>query len=183
MQIVEGGTKVYKGTNPEVDSYSVFWDNKKLSDTSLCSLLKQKGITDIYVCGLAYDVCVGEYLHSATCEHWKILKQSSWLFLFLSFPCSLGATALDSLSAGYRTVLIDDCCRGVDVTDIEATKEGILTNHGVIVQSKEVRANTSERFISRPSLTSVLLPFAIKTANSGKTFVALMPQFNGWDTI
>lgn len=59
QQIVDGGTKVYKGTNPEVDSYSVFWDNKKLSDTSLCTLLKQKGITDIYVCGLAYDVCVG----------------------------------------------------------------------------------------------------------------------------
>lgn len=59
QQIVDGGTKVYKGTNPEVDSYSVFWDNKKLSDTSLCTQLKQKGISDIYVCGLAYDVCVG----------------------------------------------------------------------------------------------------------------------------
>lgn len=58
-QIVDGAIKVYKGTNPEVDSYSVFWDNKKLSDTSLCAQLKQKGITDIYVCGLAYDVCVG----------------------------------------------------------------------------------------------------------------------------
>lgn len=55
--------------------------------------------------------------------------------VFFRFP---GATALDSLSAGYRTVLIDDCCRGVDMTDIEATKDGILSNHGVIVQSKEV---------------------------------------------
>lgn len=59
-QIVENGIKVYKGTNPEVDSYSVFWDNKKLSDTTLCGQLKLKGVTDIYVCGLAYDVCVGE---------------------------------------------------------------------------------------------------------------------------
>lgn len=57
----------------------------------------------------------------------------------LTFFFSLGATALDSLSAGYRTVLIDDCCRGVDMTDIEATKEGILAGNGVIVQSKEVR--------------------------------------------
>lgn len=56
-----------------------------------------------------------------------------------SFSIFLGATALDSLSAGYRTILIDDCCRGVDVQDIEATKEGILSNHGVIVQSKEVQ--------------------------------------------
>lgn len=52
-----------------------------------------------------------------------------------------GATALDSLSAGYRTVLIDDCCRGVDLQDIETTKEGMLSNHGVIVQSKEVNNN------------------------------------------
>lgn len=56
-------------------------------------------------------------------------------YLYMFFP---GATALDSLSAGYRTVLIDDCCRGVDLQDIETTKEGMLSNHGVIVQSKEV---------------------------------------------
>lgn len=59
-QIVENGIKVYKGTNPEVDSYSVFWDNKKLSDTSLIAQLKSKGVTDVYVCGIAYDVCVGK---------------------------------------------------------------------------------------------------------------------------
>lgn len=51
---------MYKGTNPEVDSYSVFWDNKKLSDTTLCGQLRMKGSSDIYVCGLAYDVCVGK---------------------------------------------------------------------------------------------------------------------------
>lgn len=59
-QIVENGIKVYKGTNPEVDSYSVFWDNKKLSDTSLIAQLKSRGVTDVYVCGIAYDVCVGK---------------------------------------------------------------------------------------------------------------------------
>lgn len=63
QQVVEHGIKVYKGTNPEVDSYSVFWDNKKLSDTTLCAQLRLKGATDIYVCGLAYDVCVGKFYH------------------------------------------------------------------------------------------------------------------------
>ncbi|XP_061519558.1 uncharacterized protein LOC1281742 isoform X2 [Anopheles gambiae] len=62
LKVVEHGVKVYKGTNPEVDSYSVFWDNKKLSDTTLCAQLRLKGSTDIYVCGLAYDVCVGKSL-------------------------------------------------------------------------------------------------------------------------
>lgn len=59
FQIVENAIKVYKGTNPDVDSYSVFWDNKKLTDTTLCAQLRLKNATDIYVCGLAYDVCVG----------------------------------------------------------------------------------------------------------------------------
>jgi nicotinamidase-related amidase len=60
FQIAEAGIKVYKGTNPDVDSYSVFWDNKKLTDTTLQTQLRMKNCTDIYVCGLAYDVCVGE---------------------------------------------------------------------------------------------------------------------------
>lgn len=55
---------VYKGTNPEVDSYSVFWDNKKLTKTSLSTQLRERNITDIYICGLAYDVCVGKYYNS-----------------------------------------------------------------------------------------------------------------------
>lgn len=107
LKIVENSVKVYKGTNPEIDSYSVFWDNAKMSETSLSAQLKMKGITDIYVCGLAYDVCVG-------------------------------ATAVDAISSGYRTILLDDCCRGVDLKDIEATKETVVSTNGVIVTSKEV---------------------------------------------
>lgn len=57
--MLDHAIKVYKGTNPDVDSYSVFWDNKKLTDTTLCAQLRLKNATDIYICGLAYDVCVG----------------------------------------------------------------------------------------------------------------------------
>ena len=57
----------------------------------------------------------------------------------------IGATATDALSAGYRTILIDDCCRGVDLQDIEATKESVLNSHGVIVHSKEVRHHTIKK--------------------------------------
>lgn len=32
-----------------------------MSDTTLCAQLKLKGVTDVYVCGIAYDVCVGEF--------------------------------------------------------------------------------------------------------------------------
>ena len=50
----------YHGTNPDVDSYSAFFDNQKLSKTSLEDIIKKEDVTDIYVCGIATDVCVGE---------------------------------------------------------------------------------------------------------------------------
>lgn len=65
LKVVGGAVKVYKGTNPEVDSYSVFWDNKRLTDTSLGQQLRVRNATDIYICGLAYDVCVGATIADA----------------------------------------------------------------------------------------------------------------------
>lgn len=51
---------VYKGIRSDIDSYSAFFDNCRLNETTLNVDLKKHGITDIYVCGLAADVCVGK---------------------------------------------------------------------------------------------------------------------------
>jgi hypothetical protein len=89
FQIVENSIKVYKGTNPEVDSYSVFWDNKKLTETSLVSQLQERNATDIYICGLAYDVCVGKFqIH--VCFFFKFEKDIFTLLLrFKSFSACI----------------------------------------------------------------------------------------------
>lgn len=55
---VDNAIHVYKGTNPDIDSYSAFWDNMKLSKTSLDDQLRERHVTDVYVVGLATDVCV-----------------------------------------------------------------------------------------------------------------------------
>lgn len=54
-----------KGMNEKVDSYSGFFDNKAILDgkevraaTGLGGYLKDKGVTDVYVMGLATDYCV-----------------------------------------------------------------------------------------------------------------------------
>lgn len=47
-----------KGTDPGIDSYSAFFDNGKKKSTGLTGYLKEKNITDVYLCGLAGDVCV-----------------------------------------------------------------------------------------------------------------------------
>ncbi|MEC4116437.1 bifunctional nicotinamidase/pyrazinamidase [Myroides phaeus] len=47
-----------KGMNVEVDSYSGFYDNNKLSNTGLLGYLNDKNITELYICGLAAEFCV-----------------------------------------------------------------------------------------------------------------------------
>lgn len=47
-----------KGKNPQVDSYSGFFDNARRGDTGLGDYLKSKDINRVFVCGLALDYCV-----------------------------------------------------------------------------------------------------------------------------
>lgn len=47
-----------KGMNPEIDSYSGFYDNGHKVSTGLAGYLREKGMTEIYYCGLAADICV-----------------------------------------------------------------------------------------------------------------------------
>jgi nicotinamidase/pyrazinamidase len=73
-----------KGTDPEVDGYSGFFDNGRRNATGLGDYLREQQVTDVYVMGLAADYCV------------------KW-------------TALDALQLGFRTHLVEDGTRGVEL--------------------------------------------------------------------
>ncbi len=47
-----------KGTDPEIDSYSGFYDNGHRKSTALAEYLRAKGVTQVYLAGLAGDYCV-----------------------------------------------------------------------------------------------------------------------------
>lgn len=47
-----------KGTNPDLDSYSGFFDNGHTKSTGLAGYLREKGAIDLYFCGLCADICV-----------------------------------------------------------------------------------------------------------------------------
>src|SRR5262245_56174161 len=47
-----------KGTDPNIDSYSGLFDNGHRKSTGLGEWLKGRGVTDVFVCGLATDYCV-----------------------------------------------------------------------------------------------------------------------------
>lgn len=48
----------YKGTDPNIDSYSIFYDNSERRTTGLENYLREKSIKEVYVAGLATDYCV-----------------------------------------------------------------------------------------------------------------------------
>jgi len=77
---------IHKGMDPEIDSYSGFFDNGRQKATGLETYLRDQKVDTVYVMGLATDYCV-KY------------------------------TALDAVSLGYRTWLIEDGCRGVGVAE------------------------------------------------------------------
>lgn len=48
----------HKGTDPEIDSYSALYDNGHRKSTGLADYLKEQGVTEVYIAGLATDYCV-----------------------------------------------------------------------------------------------------------------------------
>jgi nicotinamidase/pyrazinamidase len=47
-----------KGTDPDLDSYSAFFDNGHRRATGLSAYLRARGVTEVFVAGLAADYCV-----------------------------------------------------------------------------------------------------------------------------
>jgi nicotinamidase/pyrazinamidase len=47
-----------KGMDPEIDSYSGFYDNGHKKDTGLAGYLRARGVKQVFITGLAADVCV-----------------------------------------------------------------------------------------------------------------------------
>jgi len=48
----------HKGTDKNIDSYSGVFDNGRRKATGMADFLREKGISDVYVVGLATDYCV-----------------------------------------------------------------------------------------------------------------------------
>ena len=49
---------IRKGRDPKIDSYSAFYENDRKTPTGLTGYLKEHGIENVCLCGLAFDWCV-----------------------------------------------------------------------------------------------------------------------------
>jgi len=101
-----------KGTDPEIDSYSGFFDNGHRKATGMGDYLKEQGVDTVYVMGLATDYCVK-------------------------------FTALDAVELGFKTYLIPEGCRGVNLSegDVEKALEEMKERGVEMVAVREVLAS------------------------------------------
>lgn len=58
LDINQADLIIRKGFNPNVDSYSAFFENDKITSTGLYGYLQNRGILDLTMVGLATDFCV-----------------------------------------------------------------------------------------------------------------------------
>ena len=58
LQVPQAQLVIRKGFHPAVDSYSAFTEADRKTTTGLAAYLLARGITSLYLCGLATDYCV-----------------------------------------------------------------------------------------------------------------------------
>ncbi len=92
---------VRKGMNVECDSYSGFVEADRKTTTGLAGWLKERGIDEVWVCGLATDFCV------------------AW-------------TAQDAAAAGFKTYLIEDASKAIDIDGSLAAAKSAWEASGVV---------------------------------------------------
>jgi nicotinamidase/pyrazinamidase len=103
---------VHKGTYPDVDSYSAFFDNAKEDRraTGLEEYLRSIGAKDLYFLGLATNFCVA-------------------------------ASVRDALELGFKVSILVDVCRGIDVTpDSAATLSELYERGARLLKIEELPA-------------------------------------------
>lgn len=57
---------IRKGFRPHIDSYSAFFENDRATPTGLAGYLRERGVTEVWLAGLATDFCVAYSALDAT---------------------------------------------------------------------------------------------------------------------
>ena len=99
-----------KGYHRTIDSYSAFYENDGTTHTGLAGYLRERGLTRVFLAGLAFDFCV-RY------------------------------SAEDAHREGFDVLVVEDCCRAINVEGSEETTRQKLRSLGI-------------RLLSAPSVLS-----------------------------
>lgn len=106
LNVSKVDTVVKKGQDSRVEMYSAFYDpfkSPRVSDSGLVEILKQKGVTHVYVVGLAYDYCVSATAVDAASEG------------FTTYVVEEGTRAVDA--AGWA-----ECTKGLEKDGVKVVR-------------------------------------------------------------
>jgi nicotinamidase/pyrazinamidase len=59
LELTQAEFILRKGFRREIDSYSAFFENDRVTPTGLFGYLQERSLTHVILAGLAYDYCVG----------------------------------------------------------------------------------------------------------------------------
>jgi nicotinamidase/pyrazinamidase len=92
-----------KGFRKNIDSYSAFTENDRVTTTGLAAYLQARGLTRLFFTGLAYDFCVGfSALAAARLGFESIVIED--LSRAVNLPNSVGATNTAFAVAGVQRI-------------------------------------------------------------------------------
>ena len=92
-----------KGFRPQIDSYSAFFENDHFTPTGLAGYLRERGLTRLFLCGLAYDFCVRSSAIDGTALDFECLVIED-ATRPVKLPGSIEATDLAFAEAGIQRI-------------------------------------------------------------------------------
>ena len=101
LDISRASAIIRKGMNPDVDSYSAFFENDKVTQTGLAGYLREFGCTHLTMAGLATDFCVAWSALDGAAQGFEVeVRLTSCRAI--DFDGSLGAAVKNMRGAGVK---------------------------------------------------------------------------------
>src|SRR5216684_4442256 len=103
FQIPHAELVLRKGFRPTIDSYSAFYENDRKTPTGLAGYLHERGLTRVFLAGLAFDFCVRYSAADARREGFAVVVIENTC-RGIDVDGSVAATRRDFVALGVTTV-------------------------------------------------------------------------------
>ena len=113
LDIPQAALVVRKGFHRDIDSYSAFYENDRTTPTGLVGYLRERGLSRVFLAGLAFDFCVRYSAEDARREGFAV-------FVFedacrgIDIEGSVAATRASFAAAGVTSLSTMDFAAGAD---------------------------------------------------------------------
>lgn len=124
--VTAASTVVRKGSNPDIDSYSAFFENDRKTQTGLVDYFREQGIERVFMVGLAYDFCVGYSAIDAKAMGFDAVVVKD-LTRAIGMPMKQGTT-VDAIEQGFQAAGVE-IANSTDFADPPIRTRSVAPQH------------------------------------------------------